>query len=70
MIEPLRESAGTATDLFMLTCFGGRERTAAELKTFAAERGLVLRGTAAVSDGRTALEFSAGWPRDPRPWRA
>ncbi|MET8854471.1 methyltransferase [Amycolatopsis sp. NPDC004625] len=58
VIEPLREGAGTAMDLFMLMCFGGRERTAAELTALAAACGLALRGTTAVSDGRTALEFS------------
>ncbi|EOD63897.1 methyltransferase [Amycolatopsis vancoresmycina] len=57
VIEPLHEAAGTAMDLFMLMCFGGRERTPAELETLAADSGLVLRETVAVSDGRTALEF-------------
>ncbi|MEV6832024.1 methyltransferase [Amycolatopsis sp. NPDC051102] len=58
VIEPLRQGAGTAIDLFMLMCFGGRERTVAELEALAAECGLAPRGTAAVSDGRTALEFA------------
>lgn len=57
VIEPLHEAAGTAMDLFMLMCFGGRERTAAELTALAAACGLELHGTTAVSDGRTALEF-------------
>ncbi|MEV4053692.1 methyltransferase [Amycolatopsis sp. NPDC049688] len=58
VIEALHQAAGTAMDLFLLMCFGGRERTATELETLAASCGLVLRGTAAVSDGRTALEFA------------
>ncbi|MDS0140409.1 MULTISPECIES: methyltransferase [unclassified Amycolatopsis] len=57
VIEPLRQAAGTAMDLFMLMCFGGRERTAAELTKLAEDCGLVLRATTKVSDGRTALEF-------------
>jgi hypothetical protein len=55
VIEPLR--ADTAMDLFMLMCFGGRERTVDELAGLAADCGLVLRGSGPVSEGRTALEF-------------
>jgi hypothetical protein len=58
VIEPLLGHAGTAIDLFMLMCFGGRERTADQLAALAAECGLTLRGTIPVSEGRTALEFS------------
>ncbi len=58
VIEPLRnQGAGTAMDLFMLMCFGGRERTVEELTTLAATCGLVLLATTAVAEGRTALEF-------------
>ncbi|MFB9690685.1 methyltransferase [Amycolatopsis plumensis] len=57
VIEPLRRAAGTAMDLFMLMCFGGRERTAAELTALAQECGLALRDTTEVAEGRTALEF-------------
>jgi hypothetical protein len=44
-------------DLFMLMCFGGRERTVDELAGLAADCGLVLRGSGPVADGRTVLEF-------------
>jgi len=44
-------------DLFMLMCFGGRERTVDELAKLAADCGLMLRGSGPVADGRTALEF-------------
>ena len=57
VIEPLRHGTSTAINLFMLMCFGGRERTAAELTELAAGCGLLLRATTPVSDGRTALEF-------------
>ncbi len=58
VIEPVRgRGAETAIDLFMLMCFGGRERTVDELARLAADCGLVLRGWSAVSEGRTALEF-------------
>ncbi|WP_031465383.1 methyltransferase [Sciscionella sediminilitoris] len=58
VIEPvLGQGVDTAMDLFMLMCFGGRERTVGELTMLAADRGLVLRGSAPVSDGRTILEF-------------
>jgi 2,7-dihydroxy-5-methyl-1-naphthoate 7-O-methyltransferase len=46
-------------DLFMLMCFGGRERTVDELTQLAAECGLTLRASAPASDGRTVLEFNA-----------
>ncbi|RSD16843.1 methyltransferase [Amycolatopsis eburnea] len=58
VVEPVRgQGADTAIDLFMLMCFGGRERTVGELTALAAESGLEPRGTSPVSDGRTALEF-------------
>ena len=58
VIEAMRgQGAGTAMDLFMLMCFGGRERTVDELTGLAAGCGLVLHGSAPVSEGRTALEF-------------
>lgn len=61
VIEPVRgEGVGTAMDLFMLMCFGGRERTVADLAALAADCGLVLRGFGPVSEGRTALEFAVG----------
>jgi SAM-dependent methyltransferase len=56
VIEPAG-AAGTAIDLFMLMCFGGRERTVDELAQLAAGCGLVLRGSGPVADGRTLLEF-------------
>jgi 2,7-dihydroxy-5-methyl-1-naphthoate 7-O-methyltransferase len=58
VIEALRgQGSDTAIDLFMLMCFGGRERTADELAELAAGCGLVLRASAPVSEGRTILEF-------------
>lgn len=51
-------AAGTAIDLFMLMCFGGRERGVDELTGLAAGCGLVLRGSGPVADGRTVLEFA------------
>jgi hypothetical protein len=62
VIEPLR--ANTAIDLFMLMCFGGRERSVDELTALAADRGLTLRGTSPVADGRTALEFGVTTGKD------
>lgn len=57
VIEPVRgQGADTGIDLFMLMCFGGRERTVDELAALAA--GLTLRDSRQVSDGRTALEFT------------
>ncbi|WP_232240777.1 methyltransferase [Kutzneria sp. 744] len=58
VIEPLLSTAGTAMDLFMLMCFGGRERTIEELAALAASCGLTLRGSTPVSAGRTALQLS------------
>jgi RimJ/RimL family protein N-acetyltransferase len=58
VIEPvLGEGSDTAIDLFMLMCFGGRERTVDGLAELAAGCGLVLRGSGPVADGRTSLEF-------------
>jgi SAM-dependent methyltransferase len=58
VIEPVRgQGADTAMDLFMLLCFGGRERTVDELARLAADCGLMLHGSGPVADGRTALEF-------------
>lgn len=58
VIETVRgQWAETAMDLFMLMCFGGRERTVDELARLAAGCGLVLRGWGQVAEGRTALEF-------------
>jgi SAM-dependent methyltransferase len=58
VIEPVRgQGADTAMDLFMLMCFGGRERTVDELAELAADCGLMLHGSGPVADGRTALEF-------------
>jgi 2,7-dihydroxy-5-methyl-1-naphthoate 7-O-methyltransferase len=59
VIEAARgQGVGTATDLFMLMCFGGRQRTVEELAALAASCGLRLRESAPVSDGRTTLEFA------------
>ncbi|HEV7976639.1 methyltransferase [Amycolatopsis sp.] len=58
VIEPVRgEGADTAIDLFMLMCFGGRERTVDELAGLAADCGLMLHDSGPVAEGRTALEF-------------
>lgn len=58
VIEAVRgEGVGTDMDLFMLMCFGGRERTVEELAALAADCGLVLRARTPVADDRTALEF-------------
>ena len=62
VIEPVRgQGAGTAMDLFMLMCFGGRERTVDELAGLAADSGLVLHGAGPVAEGRTALEFGVAF---------
>jgi SAM-dependent methyltransferase len=53
----LGQGVGTAMDLFMLMCFGGRERTVDELARIAADCGLMLHGSGPVAEGRTALEF-------------
>lgn len=64
VIEPVRgQGADTGINLFMLMCFGGRERTVDELAALAADSGLTLRATTPVSDGRTALEFSVAGTR-------
>lgn len=61
VIEAVRGlGVGTAMDLSMLMCFGGKERTLDELTALAAECGLTLRGTTPVAEGRTALEFHVG----------
>ena len=52
------QGAGTAIDLFMLMCFGGRERTVDELATLATDSGLALHNQVPIADGRTALEFT------------
>ncbi|WP_211841373.1 methyltransferase [Saccharopolyspora antimicrobica] len=58
VIEPvLGPGTSTAINLFMLMCFGGRERTVDELTALAAETGLELQSATEVSDERTALEF-------------
>ncbi|MFI9381424.1 methyltransferase [Kutzneria sp. NPDC052558] len=58
VIEAMRgRGVGTAMDLSMLMCFGGRERTVDELAVIAAECGFRLAATTAVADHRTALEF-------------
>ncbi|MCC3316452.1 methyltransferase [Nocardia africana] len=60
VIEPIRgRGADTAIDLFMLMCFGGRERTVPELAELGARCGLILHTSTPVADGRTALEFRA-----------
>lgn len=64
VIEPvLGRGVDTAMDLFMLMCFGGRERTVDELTRLAAESGLALRGSADVADGRTLFEFGVSADR-------
>jgi hypothetical protein len=58
VIEAVRGlGVGTAMDLSMLMCFGGRERTVDELAAIAADCGLQLRATTPVAHDRTALEF-------------
>lgn len=58
VIEPvLGQGVDTAMDLFMLMCFGGRERTIDELARLAADSGLVLGSSGPIAEGRTALEF-------------
>jgi len=59
LIEPVRgHGAGTAIDLFMLMCFGSKERTVEELTELATGCGLSFRGAAPVTNGRWALEFT------------
>ncbi|WP_433556259.1 methyltransferase [Pseudonocardia xinjiangensis] len=63
VIEPVRgRGADTAMDLFMLMCFGGRERTVDELAELAADCGLTLHASGPVAEGRTALEFAVAPP--------
>ncbi len=63
VIEPMRGyGASTAINLFMLMCFGGRERTVDELAALAADCGLVLRSSGPVSNGRVAVEFGVAAP--------
>ncbi|WP_309231535.1 methyltransferase [Nocardia sp. SYP-A9097] len=58
VIEPIRgRGAGTGINLFMLMCFGGRERSVGELTELGADCGLTLHASTQVADGRTALEF-------------
>ncbi|TDD50567.1 methyltransferase [Saccharopolyspora elongata] len=58
VIEPVRgHGVGTAMDLFMLMCFGGRERTVDELTELAAGCGLLLHSSVPVTEGRMALEL-------------
>ena len=58
VIEPiLGKGVDTSMDLFMLMCFGGRERPVDDLTRLAAGCGLVLRASVDVADGRTLLEF-------------
>ena len=60
LIEPVQgHGASTGVDLFMLLCFGGRERSIDDLNRLAADSGLEPRGAVAVADGRMALEFAA-----------
>jgi hypothetical protein len=42
----------------------GRERSVDELTALAADRGLTLRDTSPVADGRTALEFGVTTGKD------
>ncbi|QUQ62658.1 methyltransferase [Kutzneria sp. CA-103260] len=59
VIEAVRGlGSGTAMDLSMLMCFGGRERTIDQLAALAADCGLQLRATTTVAHDRTALEFA------------
>jgi SAM-dependent methyltransferase len=64
VIEPVRGlGADTGIDLFMLMCFGGRERSVDELTVLAAECGLVLRTWGPVAQGRMVLEFGVATGR-------
>lgn len=59
VIEPVYgHGSSTGINLFMLMCFGGKERLVEELAELAAESGFVLRNSAAITDGRYALEFT------------
>jgi hypothetical protein len=65
VIEPVRgQGADTAIDLFMLMCFGGRERTVDELAQLATDCGLILHRWAPVAEGRTAFEFGVAAHRE------
>jgi hypothetical protein len=58
VIEAVRgHDAHTTIDLFMMICFGGRERTTEELAQLATDCGLALRAFERVADYRTLLEF-------------
>lgn len=58
VIESIRGiSASTGVDLFMLMCFGSRERSIDELVALASANDLELTTSQQVADGRTALEF-------------
>lgn len=58
VIEPAWEDGtGTAMSLFMLMCFGGKERSVAELVELGAAGGLELRASGAIAEGRVLLEF-------------
>lgn len=60
LIESIRGRAvGTGIDLFMLMCFGGRERTVDELVHLAADCGLRFCNATPIANGRTMLEFEA-----------
>lgn len=60
LVEPIRgQDTTTATDLFMLMCFGGGDRTIDELTALAAASGLEVHSHRRVSDGRVALELTA-----------
>jgi len=59
VIEAVRgQGTDTAMDLFMLMCFGGRERSVDDLVALADSCGLEFRGSTPVSHGRTALDFT------------
>jgi 2,7-dihydroxy-5-methyl-1-naphthoate 7-O-methyltransferase len=63
VVEPVRgQGAGTAIDLHLLMCFGGRERTVDQLAAMGADCGLALAEVVPVADERTALEFRCGRP--------
>ncbi|MCO1577928.1 methyltransferase [Crossiella sp. SN42] len=60
VIEPVwSDGTGTRMSLFMLMCFGGKERTVVELVELAAGCGLELRQSGPIADGRMVLEFGA-----------
>ena len=59
LIEPVQgHGASTGIDLFMLLCFGGRERSIDDINRLAADVGLEPCGAVSVADGRIALEFA------------